>query len=181
MSTYPKGVEIVRLVHQLNKKPNRIELQDIMYLLYWRGLPIDDTKLFYQLLEYQRCLVVKMNTVANDRSADPEEVKEKIKEKIKENVAKGLRKVHFKPGAPFHEFHMLPTGQGNGSIVMSYLIEYAKRYQIHSITGILSSPDKHKDTEFTPAIRFYKRHGFQITFNEEMTTGIHTLHKSKFD
>lgn len=74
-----------------------------------------------------------------------------------------------------HEFHMLPTGQGNGSIVMSYLIEYAKRHQIHSITGILSSRDKHKDRGFTPSIRFYKRHGFQITFNEEMTTGHFSL------
>jgi hypothetical protein len=99
VSTYAKGIDIVRLIHQWNKQPNRIELQDIMYLLYWRGLPIDDTNLFYQLLEYQESLVTKMNKVANDRRVDPE----KVKDEIEENVAKGLRKVHFKPGAPSHE------------------------------------------------------------------------------
>lgn len=99
MATYAKGLEIVRIIHQLNQRPNRIELRDIMYLLYWRGLPIDDTKLFYQLLEYQKCLVVKMNNVAQDRRADPEEVKEEIKE----NIAQGLRKFYFKPGAPSNE------------------------------------------------------------------------------
>lgn len=96
-STYPKGIEIILLIHQLNKRPHRIELQDIMYLLYWRGLPIDDDKLFIQLLTYQEQLIKDMNRVAEKRRTDPETHEYEIKTKLEQE----LRQYHFfKPGPP---------------------------------------------------------------------------------
>ena len=67
-----------------------------MYLLYWRGLPIDDDKLFIQLAKYQGKLINDMNDIAEKRRTDPELHEYDIRTKIE----KELRKYHFSPGPP---------------------------------------------------------------------------------
>lgn len=57
---------------------------------------------------------------------------------------------------------------GNGSILMPYFIDYCKNTDAEYITGWLSSVDM---DHFDRSEHFYKKHGFEVQFNEERTSG----------
>jgi len=57
---------------------------------------------------------------------------------------------------------------GNGSILMSYLIRRAKELKVKYISGALSTFDKE---HFDRLEHFYHKHGFEVSFNQDRTSG----------
>lgn len=58
---------------------------------------------------------------------------------------------------------------GNGSILMSYFLDYCKAFtDAKYITGYLSPVDS---GHFDRLEHFYKKHGFMVTLNENRTSG----------
>lgn len=57
---------------------------------------------------------------------------------------------------------------GNGSILLDYLFEHLKKMNIKKVTGRLSSVDKE---DFDKLEYFYKKNGFEVTFNTGKTEG----------
>lgn len=58
---------------------------------------------------------------------------------------------------------------GNGSILMPYFLDYCKKYtDARYISGELSSVDS---GHFDRSEHFYKKHGYEVIFNERRTSG----------
>ena len=57
---------------------------------------------------------------------------------------------------------------GDGSIMMKYFIEEARKTGAEYISGELSSVDKE---HFDRSEAFYKKHGFTVKFNDDRTSG----------
>ncbi|WP_353892916.1 hypothetical protein PRVXH_002306 [Proteinivorax hydrogeniformans] len=57
---------------------------------------------------------------------------------------------------------------GNGSIMMEHYIKLAKSLGVEYISGLLSEVDK---DHFERSERFYKKFGFEVSFNENKTNG----------
>ncbi|CAM4050863.1 MULTISPECIES: GNAT family N-acetyltransferase [Bacillus cereus group] len=57
---------------------------------------------------------------------------------------------------------------GNGSILIQYLIKWAKKMDACQVNGMLSCVDIEK---FDKLERFYKKNGFTVNFNKNRTSG----------
>lgn len=71
------------------------------------------------------------------------------------------------------------TSLGYGSILLSYFVELCTVQKIETIRGNLSLVDS---DHFDRSEKFYKKHGFEVVFNDKHTNGVMTLkieHKSK--
>lgn len=60
LSTYERGMESVRWIYTFKRSPYGYRLQDIIYLLYWRGLPVNYTVLWKKLQAYHQTVAEKM-------------------------------------------------------------------------------------------------------------------------
>ncbi|MCU5086367.1 hypothetical protein OCA23_23980 [Bacillus cereus] len=57
---------------------------------------------------------------------------------------------------------------GNGSILIQYLIKWAKKMDVCQVNGMLSYVDIEK---FDKLEQFYKKNGFTVNFNKNRTSG----------
>ncbi|MCU4986361.1 hypothetical protein OB991_23670 [Bacillus cereus] len=57
---------------------------------------------------------------------------------------------------------------GNGSILIQYLIKWAKKMDVCQVNGMLSYVDVGK---FDKLEKFYKKNGFTVNFNKNRTSG----------
>ncbi|WNF38204.1 hypothetical protein RJD24_07185 [Bacillaceae bacterium IKA-2] len=61
-----------------------------------------------------------------------------------------------------------PENKGYGSICMEYLKQFAKKYNIHCITGDIAERDwGHRDR----LVHFYKKHNFKVKIDKENKSG----------
>lgn len=60
------------------------------------------------------------------------------------------------------DFFAIREDVGNGSILMKYLIKFAKEKNVKYISGMLSSVDK---DHFNKLGHFYEKFGFKVSFN----------------
>lgn len=81
------------------------------------------------------------------------------------NTADQKKKIYI------YDLQMSCRGVGNGSIALHYLVQFAVDHHVNLIAGGLASCDKDKTYGFDLLERFYRRHGFQVTFNEDKTEG----------
>ncbi|MGV7116673.1 hypothetical protein [Paenibacillus kyungheensis] len=70
-----------------------------------------------------------------------------------------------------YDLQMSCRGVGNGSIALQYLIQFAVDHHVDLIAGGLAACDKDETYGFDLLERFYRRHGFQVTFDEDKTEG----------
>ncbi len=66
------------------------------------------------------------------------------------------------------DFFAIREDVGNGSILLKYLIEFAKEKNVKYISGMLSSVDK---DHFDKLEHFYEKFGFKVSFNQENENG----------
>ncbi len=66
------------------------------------------------------------------------------------------------------DMNAVNENEGNGSILLDYAKKYLKSIGIRYIYGDLSSVDKDK---FGKLEKFYMKNSFEVTFNEERTSG----------
>lgn len=70
-----------------------------------------------------------------------------------------------------YDLQMSRRGVGNGSIALQYLIQFAVDHHVDLIAGGLAACDKDETYGFDLLEGFYRRHGFQVTFDEGKTEG----------
>lgn len=72
------------------------------------------------------------------------------------------------PYFKIHDIQNEDNNIGNGSILLKYLIADAEKLQVSSIKGWLSGVDS---DHFDRSEHFYRKHGFEVKFDEARTTG----------
>lgn len=66
------------------------------------------------------------------------------------------------------DINVINKRQGEGSILLKYLIFFAKNNKVTKITGNLSPVDK---SQFKVLENFYIKNGFDVVFNDNRTSG----------
>ncbi|MCD3203070.1 MULTISPECIES: hypothetical protein [Clostridium] len=80
----------------------------------------------------------------------------------KRDDEKGITYIHI------DDIQILDVNSGNGSILMKYFIEAAKKVNAEYINGWISSVDK---DHFDRLEHYYNKFDFEVHFNEEHTSG----------
>lgn len=72
------------------------------------------------------------------------------------------------PSVKIEDFLAVDENVGNGTLLMTFFLDYCKRLNIKEINGVLSYVDKE---HFDKLEYFYQKNGFVVAINESRTAG----------
>jgi len=96
VTTYPQAMKIIRYVDQLKNLPH-IKQENIIFVLFWKGLPVNIEKLKNIMLDQRNVIMKQFEEVAK-HSSEPQQV-----ELWAIDLAKDAVKFMRKPGKPSQE------------------------------------------------------------------------------